>query len=253
MPSLLPLGKVEALYFFRGEWLKQLPTSFISEKDRDLKTIIIFHGYGANAWDLSSLAAYHGRYIDTEQVQDYLWIFPQGLLNLAGNTNDFGQRAWFPISVERLLLQKTASPDFLSQQTIHGSENLQKTLMGFVALLADRGIRQIILGGFSQGGMLAYHLLPSFKALVSVDTLAIFSTVSIDFNRYHQLWHEQIPYQSLKTLLQSHGTRDEVLDHNEGKKLFAYLSPYFQRAEFIEFIGGHTITDDTLLTFFKFL
>jgi phospholipase/carboxylesterase len=251
MPQLLRLKEVEALFFFQGKWLDKLPSSFALSTNQEIKAIILFHGYGANAWDLSSLAEF--RYQSSHKSEE-LWIFPQGFLNLSGGFGDFGQCAWFPISVERLMLQKVSSPDFLSHQTIDSATQIFTKLSHFVDELSQLGVREIVLGGFSQGGMIAYHLLPLIdKKEVSVETLALFSTVSIDFNHYHPLWQKNIPFQSLKHLIQSHGKSDEVLSFSEGKKLFSFLSPYFRQSEFCEFSGGHALPENALLTFFRFI
>lgn len=248
MSSLIRLGNIDALYFYRGEWLSVLPVTFSSTN-----AVILFHGYGANAWDLASFAEYYQQLMPHKNVHDYLWVFPQGLLDLSGGFGDGSQRAWFPISIERLLMQKTADEDFLSYQTIENGDVVLSTLEGLIGELSSREIKSIVLGGFSQGGMLAYHLLPRIISKVSVSVLALFSTVSIEFQRYQSLWQKQVPFQSLKVLLQSHGTSDEVLSYKEGSKLFSYLSNYFQQSEFMEFKGGHTIPENTLRTFFKFL
>jgi len=251
MSKLLRLNEVEALFFFQGRLLDQLPSSFGLNHIQNSKAVILFHGYGANAWDLSPLAEY--RYKLSSQ-SDELWIFPQGFLNLSDGSGDFGQRAWFPISVERLMMQKVSSPDFLSHQVIDSADQIFIKLTNFVDSLSRLGVKNFILGGFSQGGMIAYHLLPLIqnKDLI-VETLALFSTVSIDFNRYHPIWQKNISFQTLKHLIQSHGKSDEVLSFTEGKKLFSFLSPYFRQSEFIEFHGGHSLPENALLTFFKFI
>lgn len=248
--TLFRLGEVEAKYFFKGSWLSQLPLTF---EEQNVTALTLFHGYGANASDLASIAEYYHQRHSSSLEKNILWIFPQGPINLSAGFSEFAQRAWFPISVERLMMQKIGGPDFLSQQEIEDAERLFKNIETYFGLLSTRGIKKIILGGFSQGGMVAYHLLPRVVKFFSIELLALFSTVSIDFKRYDPLWKNSVNYQSLKKILQSHGFRDEILPYQEGKNLHAYLAPYFQDAKFLEINDGHTIPENVLLTFFHLI
>ncbi len=248
--SLLRLGEVEALYYYEGSWLNSLPATF---NDPELVAVVLFHGYGANAADLSSIAEYYHRKNTANSNRKLLWIFPQGPLNLAGGYGDYGQRAWFPIPLERLMMQRAPGADYISQEVIDKGDHLLQNLESYFYLLNGLGLKKIVLGGFSQGGMIAYHLLPRIAQKFQINLLALFSTVSIDFNRFNPLWKSNFTYQNFKKLIQSHGTRDDILPYQEGKNLHSYISPFFQDAEFIEFNDGHTIPENVLSTFFKHL
>jgi predicted esterase len=247
--KLLRLGEVDALYYYQGSWQNSLP---LMPEQSNLTAIVLFHGYGANAQDLGSISQYYDQK-NNFKASSLLWIFPQGPLNLSGGYGDFSQRAWFPISVERLMMQSQAGPDFMSQQTIEGADQLFSNLERYFNLLNDHGLKNMVLGGFSQGGMVAYHVLPRIVKKFSINVLALFSTVSIDFNRYHQLWKQQVSFQSLANLIQSHGRSDQILSYQESKNLHEYLRPYFQRSDFIEFFDGHTIPENVLAKFFKLI
>lgn len=253
MSKLLQLANVEALYYLNGHWLESLSSL---TNYQQLKVVVLLHGYGANAWDLASIAEYHHQqrqFHKNNQDQSYLWIFPQGVLSLSGGNQNFDQRAWFPISVERLMLQRTSGPDFLSQQKIESGDELLAALQEYFIKLHSLGLNNLCLGGFSQGGMIAYQLLPMILDYFKLELLALFSTVSIDFNRYHPLWQKHVSYQALPRLIQSHGKVDQVLSYQEGKNLFSYLSPYFQNSEFLDFNDGHTIAPNVISRFFNLI
>ena len=230
-----------------------MPKAFASDASKNsMSAIILFHGFGANAWDLASIAEYYQQCNVGDTHRNYVWIFPQGFLNLAGLGMDYNQRAWFPIALERLMSLRSSTPDVLSEQIIPSSQEIFSNLKAFVDSLSQLEVQKIILGGFSQGATVAYHLLPLLvrEKNVLVEGLVLFSTVSIDFHRYHNLWSKNVEFQSLKFLLQSHGKNDELLAFSEGKKLFSYLSPFFQQNKFIEFYGGHALPENVLTTFF---
>lgn len=248
--KLLRLGEVEALYYYESSWLEKLPATF---SESNVLSIFLFHGYGANAWDLASIAQHYQQKNYPHSELKLLWIFPQGPLNLSGGQGSSSQRAWFPIPLERLMMQKTPGPDFISGQCIEKGDVLFNNLESYFYLLNGLGLKKIILAGFSQGGMLAYHLLPRVTKYFELELVALFSTVAIDFNRFNPLWQANITHQSLKKLLQSHGKLDEILPFHEGKNLHSYLAPFFRHAEFIEFNHGHTIPENVLNKFFNLI
>jgi phospholipase/carboxylesterase len=246
---LLRIGEVDSLIYYRGAWLKSLDKFSLTQ---DSSVVVLLHGYGANAMDLSSIANYfHSQ--PSRNTKDIAWFFPQGILSLSGGFFESGQRAWFPISVDRLMRQKMGDSDVLSKEIIEGADDLLSKLDSFFSQIRGYGANKLVLGGFSQGGMVAYHLLPRIISHWQLQCLALFSTVSIEFSRYDKMWKEHLSNQSLKYLVFSHGKRDDILPYQEGKNLFSYLSSYFQQSDFLPFDDGHTIPDDVIQTFFKHL
>ena len=241
---LLRLGEVEALYYFRGEWLSTLPSSF-----NNSKFCLILHGYGANAWDLASFAEYYGQLYPHDENR--LWIFPQGFLELGNGNGSQSSRAWFPISIERLMMNKFSTDEnFMNNQKITDREKIIEKFSNYFSLLKKINLEKGVLGGFSQGGMLAYHLLPKFINFFSLELLSLFSTLGIEQSFYQKEW-ENIDEKSLPALIQSHGNRDEVLNIKDGKKLYSFLEKYFKKSEFLEFNSGHTIPDNIIRSFFN--
>lgn len=111
-------------------------------------TVILFHGYGANAYDLSPLSAY----LDLPDGTN--WLFPNGILEIPVMPG-YNGRAWFPIDMEALQRAMTTGGyrDF-SDRYPAGLESAREKAMEMIRILGVP-MDKIILGGFSQGAMLA--------------------------------------------------------------------------------------------------
>src|SRR5687767_2709810 len=106
-------------------------------------TVVCFHGYGADAADLAPLAS------ELDLPAPVRWVFPDGLLGMEGG---FG-RAWFPIDESRF----SGAPIDLSREAPAGMAEAAKAAAGLLDALGTP-IEDVVLGGFSQGAMLALEL-----------------------------------------------------------------------------------------------
>src|SRR5688572_21627540 len=109
----------------------------------DAPVIVCFHGYGADAADLAPLAA------ELELPVPARWVFPDAPLLV----NHGMGKAWFPIDESRF----SGAPIDLSRETPDKMEETARTAAEFLDALAVPRDR-VILGGFSQGAMLALEL-----------------------------------------------------------------------------------------------
>ncbi len=126
--------------------------------DPDAPTIVLFHGYGASAFDLYPLH----EVLTTEQK--FNWVFPNGHLSIPIMPGYFG-RAWFPIDIIALqeAMQRGDFRDLADKEPDGLDVARQSALLMLDAL--NIPFNQIIIGGFSQGAMLACDLsLRSEKA-----------------------------------------------------------------------------------------
>jgi phospholipase/carboxylesterase len=190
--------------------------------------VILFHGYGADFSDLAPLADM----IDPEG--EWTWIFPNG-----PDVVDIGYhmtgRAWFPISVEELQqAMLTGKP-----RDYAGSEpkDLDAILVQLEEMLKEiKGeYKHIVLGGFSQGGMVASHLLKS--AGDQLKGALLLSTVLLNSKKLLASLEGVSP----KAFVQSHGSQDPVLHIKQGMDLFQLLKKNGWQGRWVEFSGGHEI------------
>jgi phospholipase/carboxylesterase len=187
--------------------------------------ILFLHGYGANAEDLFPLAA-ELAWSDRES-----WYFPDAPLEIPLGPHMVG-RAWFPIPLREL----QEGVDF-SNSTPPG---LEKAATHVKNLIAQMPHQKIILGGFSQGAMLATHLVLSNPT--AYKGLAILSGTMI----HSSVWRKLAEKASGLEFFQSHGEDDPVLPIAGAQKLNTMLVECGLQGELKTFRGGHEIPGTVL-------
>lgn len=206
--------------------------SLVIDKNQS-RAIIMFHGYGADAYDLASL----GQMLKV----DYDWYFPQGILTLP-----FGGRAWFPIDEKALneAMMSHTHRDF-SGGLPDGFDEAFKKVIPFILEL-NKKYDEIVLGGFSQGAMLATHSFLSLR--VDIKKLVILSGALLD----RKNWESLLKVRGDFSFLQSHGKFDPLLSFSDAQILFEMLSEV-GRGKFISFSGEHEIPQPVLEELYNFL
>lgn len=195
-------------------------------------TIVLFHGYGASADDLYSL---HQLAPD-----DFTWLFPEGILKIF----PFG-RAWFPIDLNRIC---AAHHDFETFEHTFPSEwsTTHQQLKAFLDAL-NIPPSQLILGGFSQGAIVATELSFSFQE--NIAALLILSGTLI----HAASWNTQAAKHPGMRFFQSHGTEDAILPLCYAKTLHTLLLSAGWKGTLHLFEDGHQIPDETLEQLEQFL
>lgn len=196
--------------------------------------VVLLHGYGANAEDLYPLH----KMINVPPGTS--WYFPQGPLEL-GNIGNMKSRAWFPLGVADSILQAVETGNWSKVATLNpkGLDSARELLIHFIDNLKIP-YSKIILGGFSQGAMLA---LDTFLNLEEKPLgLVILSGTVLKENK----WKELAVKKSGFPYIQSHGMVDDLLPFAGAKRLESILNIAGMKGEFIPFPGGHEIPDVVL-------
>ncbi len=194
-------------------------------------TVVLLHGFGADADDLFPLAEVF------DAACRHRWIFP----NAPYPITMFGprSRAWFPRTQPEIEAAATGvyfhklrerDPDTLR---IAGDEVV--TLCGELGLVPER----TVLGGFSQGSIVAIEaaLRNSFRPA----GLVVLSGALIAEER----WRSVMPAAVAEiSVLQTHGTLDEILPYSEGAALAELFKQSGAELRFHRFEGGHTIPSE---------
>lgn len=202
-------------------------------KNKNGTCVILLHGYGANGMDLYPLCH------EIPSSTDTTWIFPEAdiSLSLPGN---FESKAWYPIDLPAL--QIAAQRGDLVEHFQRSSALTEKPRKKLEQLLEklDWPTGQLVLGGFSQGAMLAtdlcLHLKESPKSLLLYSS-ALLNPVD---------WAVLAKARSGMRVLQSHGTHDAILPYELGRALFDLLKKSGLKGEFLSFRGGHEIPPQVL-------
>lgn len=190
--------------------------------------LILFHGYGADAYDLRSLH----EVIKAKGPTHFL--FPQGVLEVPIGPGWTG-RAWWNIDVEAL--QRAAmngTPRDLSIEKPEGLEKLRPRIFEMIDALRVPWNR-IILGGFSQGAMLATDLF--LRAPEAPKGLVILSGALLNKDE----WKKLAPNRTGSSFFMSHGSHDQVLAHKGAAQLETLLVQSGLKGSLMTFSGGHEI------------
>ena len=188
----------------------------------DGKWIVLFHGFGADASDLAGLKD-HFNFSPTCN-----WLFPNGPLSVPIGSGWTG-RAWWSIRMNEL------SPD-LDWSTLrpNGLDQAVATVLKMIASMKFEW-KNLILGGFSQGAMLATEVF--LKAPENPAGLICLSGTLLSQDK----WAELAPQRKGCTVFMSHGESDQVLPSKGSLRLQKFFEDNGIKTQFVSFRGGHEI------------
>lgn len=186
--------------------------------------IVFLHGYGANGADLFSLAD------DLSWSDRENWYFPDAPIEVPLGPQ-FSGRAWFPIPLRELqegVDYSNATPPGLDKAVNHVKN-----------ILATLPHSKLVLGGFSQGAMLATQVAltdPSrFLGLAILSGTLVHADVLKKAAAKAKEANQALP------IFQSHGVMDPVLPFEGAVKLNNLLNECGWDGGLLSFRGGHEI------------
>lgn len=201
--------------------------------------LVLMHGFGAPGTDLVPLAR------QLSLGASVRFAFPAAPLALSpGLPEDQSGRAWWHIDMvelQRALMLRDFTT--LTSRVPDGlAEARQRVLALLDALEADFGVtrEKLVLGGFSQGAMLATDV--TLHAERPPAGLAILSGSLIAKDD----WLPRMKARAGLPVLQSHGRSDPVLGYDIAEMLRNELISAGLDVEFVAFNGGHGIPDGAL-------
>jgi phospholipase/carboxylesterase len=206
--------------------------------------VVLLHGYGAPGEDLVPLQ----RVLDVPR--EVRFAFPEAPLS-PPELAMYGGRAWWQIDV--MALQRAAAAG-------HARDRMRETPAGLVEArgqvdaMLDELVRELsvppdklILGGFSQGAMLALDV-----ALHSARRLAGLILLSSTFlNR--DVWQPLMAARMDVPVLQTHGMQDPLLGFDIAVELRDALRKAGSQVEWVEFRGGHELPHAVLDAMGRFI
>ena len=199
----------------------------------DGPVVVLLHGFGAPGDDLVSI------WPALNAPRGTRFLFPEGPLSLHMG---FGEsRAWWMLDLERRNRDLAAGRvRDLSREIPNG---LAEARARMLALLdeAERRLgadpKQLVLGGFSQGAMLACDLV--LRTDRPFAGLAILSGTLIA----KEEWLPLMPKRQGLLVLQSHGSQDPLLPLFLAEQLRDLLAQAGLAVEWVGFRGVHEIPD----------
>jgi len=193
--------------------------------------VVLLHGFGAPGTDLVPL----WRAIDVPS--EVRWAFPAAPLSLGGMFPGMDSRAWWMIDVmalERAMAAGTHRD--LSRDTPEGlPEARAQVIETLDALTEELSPSELVIGGFSQGAMLALDVaLHDDRALAG---LIHWSGTLLS----EDVWKARMPAREGLPVLQSHGRLDPLLPFDMAERLRDLMVEAGLEVDFVPFRGGHEI------------
>ncbi len=198
--------------------------------------VLFLHGFGAPGDDLVSLAP------DMTVPAGTRFVFPEGPLSLSFGPSE--ARAWWLIDMARMAADQAAGRvRDLSQDIPKGLAPAREAMLMFLQELehtfgADP--RKTVLGGFSQGAMLACDLMlratQPYAGLIQLSGTLLAA----------QEWIPLLQKRKGLPVFQSHGIQDEILPYVGAERLRDVLSKSGLAVEWHSFRGGHEIPTPVL-------
>ncbi|MFH2204011.1 MAG: esterase [Elusimicrobiota bacterium] len=200
----------------------------------DAPVVVCLHGYGANAADLAPLA------MELRLGAPARWIFPDAPLEL-----EFGgfmnSRAWFPIDMEELdrLQREGRHRDFarVRPPKLDAARQAVRELIDAAGISWD----QLIIGGFSQGSMVALDVL--LHETRKPKGLFILSGNLVDEKNVQDRARRLAGLR----YFQSHGTDDVLLSFQGAAALSGVLREAGLEGALRRFAGGHALPPEVLM------
>ena len=193
--------------------------------------VLLLHGFGAPGDDLVSLA-------DVLDVPTGArFVFPEGPLSLSFGPRD--ARARWIIDMARMQADQMAGRvRDLSQEIPKGLAPARETMLTFLKEVEHKfgtDPRKTILGGFSQGAMLACDVMlrttQPYAGLIQLSGTLLAA----------QEWAPLLQKRKGLPVFQSHGRQDEILPYVGAERLRDTLTHAGLSVEWHSFRGGHEI------------
>jgi len=210
---------------------------------------VLCHGFGAPGTDLVSLGPELMRE-RPELASCVRFIFPEAPLSLDA-IGMFGGRAWWHLDVAKLNAA-IESDDFRNQRNdlpegLTEATAMLSSLIDEVCEQTGLPMSRIVLGGFSQGSMLATDV--ALRLAEPPAGLCIWSGTLL----CEAEWRERAKNQQPFPVLQSHGRQDPLLPFAAAEWLRDLLSENGMPVEFLPFDGPHTISYESMKQYAELL
>ena len=190
------------------------------QPERRYPMVILLHGFGSHMGDLAGLSQAMDRH-------GFLYAFPNApiRLELGYGAEGYG---W------------ATSPEGDGGEVAHSEE----MLAAFVEEVVGRYQvvpGQVVLGGFSQGGMMTYQYgLPNpqlFRGLMALSSMV----------RDYDGLRARLPPSRAQSIFIAHGTKDTMIPLGDAHESHRFLEAEGYKPEYREYEMGHEITQDVLV------
>jgi phospholipase/carboxylesterase len=205
--------------------------------------VVLCHGFGAPGDDLVPLGA---ELLSQSPGARVRFVFPAAPLSL-GSIGYGEGRAWWNLDMERLMAIQRGDAANAARMRAEIPDGLPKARMALLSLLEETSRQtklspsRMVLGGFSQGAMLATDV--ALRMEEAPAALGILSGTLI----CEAEWAKRAPARRGLRVLQSHGTYDPILPFDNAVALRELLVGAGLKVDFTQFPGEHGIPPQVLV------
>jgi phospholipase/carboxylesterase len=199
-----------------------LPTTVIDAQGASI-AVVLLHGYAMAPSDLTPFA--HSLGVPAR------FFFPRGPFS-----TPTGGYTWWDVDTEARATTLLSGPRDLANQQPAGLDAARRSLEEFLQAVATQfAPTRTVVGGFSQGGMLACDFV--LRGKTRVDGLILLSSSRIAFHAWEPC-HERL--RDLPAYC-SHGEKDADLAFAAGVALRDFLIAAGARVSWVPFESGHEV------------
>lgn len=208
-----------------------LSARILGPQDAEL-TVVLLHGFGAPGDDLVPL----GGALDQALGTPIRYVFPAAPIELGGMYGD--GRAWWPLDLAKL--EADLRTGRMRNRRSEIPEGLAAARASVLELVDGLAPRKLVLGGFSQGAMLALdvalHRDPVPAALILMSGTLVAEPE----------WTPRLARLANVPIMMSHGRNDPLLPFAISEDLHTMLATAGARVDWQPFAGGHEIPPPAL-------
>ncbi len=203
-------------------------------------TLVLLHGYGSSAEDWVPFAS------TIAWPQPGRLVFPQGPDLYAPLAGPSGGRAWWALDLQARIPLGATMPD-LSRTRPAGLQRATEAVVAQLGRLAQRPGGPVILGGFSQGAMVASEV--AYRTSTPLAGLILLSGTPVDEATWRPGYGTR---RGLPTFV-AHGRWDPVLPFAASERMQREIAAAGGRVTWHPFDGRHEIPEDVVIALNEFL
>ena len=174
------------------------------------------------------------------------FVFPQAPATTWAPGAPAGGRAWWPLDLYGSISPGTTLPD-LSRTRPPGLEPAARAVVALLEHLSRRPGGPVVLGGFSQGAMVAAEV--AYRSDVPLAGLVLLSGTPVD----EQVWQRGYGHRRGLPVFVAHGRNDPVLPFSGSERMQRDLAAAGNRVTWYPFAGGHEIPAEVVIALNQFL
>jgi phospholipase/carboxylesterase len=214
--------------------------SAIAKGGKGPPTMVLLHGYCSSEKDwLPFVKSIH-------LPPGTRFLFPRGPEAAKRTDGAPSGRAWWPLDLATNMRDGALGAD-LSAEKPEGIEHAATEVRAFLAHQGNRATRPFLLGGFSQGAMVAAQV--AFQSDEPLRALVLLSGTLVD----EASW--KINYARRKGLhvFMSHGRSDPTLSFEVAERMRAEMAAAGLEVTWFPFDGGHETPAEVIVALNQFL